>query len=708
MTSTGRRITTPLRALLPGAAWLARSARRALKLAWWLGTGQFGCAADASIAFYRRSVPLRIKAMMPHRLVDAVKRQCAALGIALSGSADPAVKRAVAEANAAVAAQDWPEALSRWQALLDGCNDDEATAGHAKLNISVARRLAHVEAFREQVGEYAKACAARTRPPKGVARIAVYTAISRGYDSLKLPDRLDARLDYVLFTDTPTADTGVWRVRPMTYFHEDATRMARFVKTHPHMLLADYDIAVWIDANIMVLGDVHALVAGFLASGLAVAAVPHPQRKSIYEEVEASARKDVVRVMRDQIARYRGTAFTHDDLIESNLIMFDLRDRRARRFFDTWWREIDRHSKRDQLSLNYALKQAGIEWHRLTERPNSARSHPALAFVPHDRGGGPARRLIDALAAPMVDPYAGPSYADVREQRIAAGRQRRIDVVVCVHNALDDVRLCFDSILRTRRSGQQRLIVIDDGSDDPTARYLEEFCRDATWAKLHRNTRAQGYTRSANQGLAASSGELVILLNSDTIVTDGWAEKLADAVYSTAGAGIVGPMSNAASHQSIPEHRSSEGQTAINVLPPGVTAEDMNRYCEHWTTADVLPRVPLVHGFCFGVTREVLNEVALFDDASYPHGYSEENDYCFRATNAGFGLVVATHTYIFHAKSKSYAAPKRAALMKAGSQTLARAYGSARIHRAVRSMQENPIFVRLRQRAGNVTGRVVP
>lgn len=53
----------------------------------------------------------------------------------------------------------------------------------------------------------------------------------------------------------------------------------------------------------------------------------------------------------------------------------------------------------------------------------------------------------------------------------------------------------------------------------------------------------------------------------------------------------------------------------------------------------------LVHGFCFGLIREVMNRVGLFYEDSFPNGYGEENDYCFRAADAGFSLVIATHTY---------------------------------------------------------------
>lgn len=578
---------------------------------------------------------------------------------------------------------------------------DELMAALQRLDNSVAQRLAHIDVYKNQIAKYAAARATRNSQSKDQKRIVIYTAISGGYDSIKLPEQLDPRFDYVLFTDTPAPDTGVWQIRPITYFHEDVTRIARYVKTHPHLLLDDYDIAIWIDANIMILGDVYPLVEDFLASGKAVAAVPHPIRKSVYEEFEACIRqkKDDVKVMQEQLARYKCLGFENDDLIESNFMMFNLRDKRVRSFLDTWWAEIDRYSKRDQLSLNFALAQNGLEWHRLTRRPNSIRNHPVFAMVPHDNGKGPASKLVDALQVPLIDPYIGPPYADLRDKRIATQRHRRIDIVVCVHNALEEVKRCLESVRRARNSEYQKLIIIDDGSDQSTARYLEDFASSASWVELHRNENARGYTKAANQGLAASTGELVILLNSDTIVTDGWAEKMADAVFSTPGAGIVGPMSNAASHQSIPEHRGSKEQTAINELPPGLTAEDMNRYCEQWTVADVLPRVPLVHGFCFGVTREVINTIGLFDEDNFPKGYGEENDYCFRAVDAGFSLVVATHTYVFHAKSKSYPDSERVKLMKAGSEALERKYGRPRIHRAVRSMQENPFFVDLRQRA---------
>src|SRR5690606_10959538 len=120
---------------------------------------------------------------------------------------------------------------------------------------------------------------------------------------------------------------------------------------------------------------------------------------------------------------------------------------------------------------------------------------------------------------------------------------------------------------------------------------------ESSWTTLIRHESALGYTQAASAGLRASSADLTILLNSDTIVSHGWYQEMANAIEQTPGVGIVGPLSSAASHQSVPQHQSSETQTAINDLPHGVTVDMMNSYCETWSGKRNLPHVPLVHGF---------------------------------------------------------------------------------------------------------------
>ena len=702
--STSWKVTAPFRVISKKCRWFFRNIGRVFVLMYWLGTGQFPRAIRASFPYYKKFAPRKSDKLIPNWFREYARL---ALSIPHMQSSDDTkessfseVKQHIKKAEISFENGNLSDSLVRWRDLLTRFADDEALSGKAKLMISVISRISDLHQYRRHMRCYSELSNKHSRSGNEI-RIVIFTAITDNYDSIKLPEQLNPRFDYVLFTDSPAPDTGIWQIRPITYLHSDKVRSARFIKTHPHVFLNDYNVAIWIDSNIMILGDIYYIVERFLYSGKSVGAVPHPLRESIYEEVTVCENKgkDENDVMKEQIDKYEKKSFLHRDLIESNFIIFDLRNNKTACFLDRWWHEIDRHSRRDQLSLNYALSEAGFDWYRLTKRPDSIRNHPDFAFVPHDNGVGPSMKLIEALQARNIDPYEGRSYAEVKQSRLHDRKTRAIDVIVCVHDALDDVQRCLESISRARNDNQHRLIIVDDGSTSLTAEYLKQFSDATPYCELHRNDVAQGYSKAANLGLASATGDLTILLNSDTIVTENWAEKLSDAVFSTPGIGIVGPLSNAASYQSIPDYRGVGNQTAINALPSDLTPEDMNRNCEHWTAAHILPRVPLIHGFCFGITRPVIDKIGYFDEDNFPRGYGEENDYCFRATDAGFGLVVATHTYIFHAKSKSYTDHKRIPLMKAGSRTFRRIHGHSRVKRAERSMAENPILIALRARA---------
>ncbi len=145
--------------------------------------------------------------------------------------------------------------------------------------------------------------------------------------------------------------------------------------------------------------------------------------------------------------------------------------------------------------------------------------------------------------------------------------QVSVDIIVCVHDALTDVQGCLEFIIRYT-TPPYNLILVDDGSTQPTREYLDDFAFSQA-ALLLRNEQARGYTRAANQGLHASSANYVILLNSDTMVTPLWLDRLIACGELDPHIGLVGPLSNTASWQSIPEIYNAEGDWAENPLPEG-------------------------------------------------------------------------------------------------------------------------------------------
>ena len=127
-----------------------------------------------------------------------------------------------------------------------------------------------------------------------------------------------------------------------------------------------------------------------------------------------------------------------------------------------------------------------------------------------------------------------------------------LDIIVCVHNALDDVERCLSSLMENT-SQPYNLIIINDGSDEKTSDFLRVFANKYSNSKLIKNEIAIGYTRAANQGLHISTSDLVILINSDTVVSKEWSDRMAAAILSGKNIGIVGPLSNTASWQSVPD-----------------------------------------------------------------------------------------------------------------------------------------------------------
>jgi GT2 family glycosyltransferase len=274
-----------------------------------------------------------------------------------------------------------------------------------------------------------------------------------------------------------------------------------------------------------------------------------------------------------------------------------------------------------------------------------------------------------------------------------------IDVVICVHNSLVDVKNCLESVIPTL-GVNDNIILVDDQSDIATKNYLLEIQHSLPEKIKLLNTPEQYYyARSANLGLAESTADFVILLNSDTIVSEGWVTKLASLAYQDPKIGIVGPLSNAAGMQSIPSIARTVDNSAINQLPISITIGELDQKCEEWAKDFNYPLLPYVHGFCLCLKREVKEKIGYFDVETFPKGYSEEIDYCVRAEDAGFKMVVATNTYVFHAKSKSYDPQIRRELMKDTSRLLQKKYSRFRVQQAHNICKYHSTLVEFRKLA---------
>ncbi|MDP5338356.1 MAG: glycosyltransferase [Nodularia sp. (in: cyanobacteria)] len=269
-----------------------------------------------------------------------------------------------------------------------------------------------------------------------------------------------------------------------------------------------------------------------------------------------------------------------------------------------------------------------------------------------------------------------------------------VDVIVCVHNAFEDVKNCLESVVRYS-SMPYSIILVNDGSNEETSQYLADFAH-AQRVTLIRNEVAKGYTFAANQGLHNSKADYAILLNSDTIVTPNWLDRIVACGESDPKIGIIGPLSNTASWQSIPEI-TENGDWAENKLPPGMTVSYMGKLVADYSWR-LYPRISFLNGFCLAIKRQTIASIGYFDEDTFGAGYGEENDYCLRAQTAGWQLAIADDTYIYHSQSRSYSHERRKLLCDRADQALISKHGQQIVNEGVNVCRFDRVIEGMRSR----------
>jgi len=227
--------------------------------------------------------------------------------------------------------------------------------------------------------------------------------------------------------------------------------------------------------------------------------------------------------------------------------------------------------------------------------------------------------------------------------------QRPVTIIMPVYNGHECLGSCFESIIRNTDLALNSLILIDDGSTD--ARVREYLAKIRKWRNGRNiqvlwNRKNLGFTQTVNRGMKRSPQD-VILLNSDTIVTRNWTNKLQRAAYSSPRVATATPLSNYMTINGIPE------PFRFNPVPEDMTVDTFADFLDH-ISLRYYPKIPAGVGFCLYVKRSVLDEVGYFDEKRFGRGYAEETDFCMRALKKGYIHVLDDATYIYHVGGVSF------------------------------------------------------
>ncbi len=209
-------------------------------------------------------------------------------------------------------------------------------------------------------------------------------------------------------------------------------------------------------------------------------------------------------------------------------------------------------------------------------------------------------------------------------------------VVVLAWNAWETTRACLESLVPTLGPTDE-VVVVDNGSTDGTARGLEELLGGEPAAQVATNVVNLGFAAGCNQGAALAAGEVLVFLNSDTLVTPGWLDGLLDP-FADPQVAATGPMSNAVSGSQLLD---STDYVAGDLVSQAAFAAGLAS-----ATPPTLPTRRLV-GFCLAVRAEIFRSIKGFDPRFEGGGY-EDDDLCARLRAAGYQLLVCRRVFVHH------------------------------------------------------------
>lgn len=219
----------------------------------------------------------------------------------------------------------------------------------------------------------------------------------------------------------------------------------------------------------------------------------------------------------------------------------------------------------------------------------------------------------------------------------------QVSFIIPLYNCLSLTQAMVASLQATLPVGlSHEIILVDDGSTDGTRAWLSTL---GAPFRVILNERNLGYAAANNRGAAAASGEILVLLNNDLILTRQWLEPML-AAHRRLGprAGLVGNVQLDArtgavdhagiifNHRGKPEHVRVLPLAPVRLLFP-------------------VAQVAAVTGACVLIARSVWNELGGFDEV-YRNG-CEDVDLCLRVLAAGRLNAVALRSIVRHHVSAS-------------------------------------------------------
>jgi N-acetylglucosaminyl-diphospho-decaprenol L-rhamnosyltransferase len=219
-------------------------------------------------------------------------------------------------------------------------------------------------------------------------------------------------------------------------------------------------------------------------------------------------------------------------------------------------------------------------------------------------------------------------------------------VLVCWNNKVY-LKPCLDSLYETEIKSKFDIVVVDNGSSDGSQAMLTEEYPDVIVIQNDHNV---GLSRASNQGIEATHGRFVLLLNNDTLVNGPSLDSMVNFLNQHPEAGAVGGKllnpdgSFQAAGSSFPSlHEEFLISTRLGTL--------FWRSYPDTTPGSQIKIVDWIGSACLLIRRDALMKVGLLDEEYFIYG--DEADLQYRLKKSGWKVYYLPSVTTIHYGGKS-------------------------------------------------------
>jgi len=241
-----------------------------------------------------------------------------------------------------------------------------------------------------------------------------------------------------------------------------------------------------------------------------------------------------------------------------------------------------------------------------------------------------------------------------------------VSVVLVTYNSMSVLPACIESLENASIASDMEIVVIDNQSADGTYSWVTAY-NNQVFSGFHIiKSVNHGYAYANNLGLEYSSGDILLLLNPDTIVSKYAIERCEAALRNRVDIGAVGcrlTMENAkldkACKRALPTIWNSITRiSGISLLLP------KSRWFAHYnlTYLDECKAYPVgcLSGAFLMTSRDIYEEVGGLDEDFFMYG--EDIEWCHRISQAGYVVWYEGTVGTIHIKGGNGGKKSRASL----------------------------------------------